>query len=88
MYFSILKDIFKKSYFKDKDKILKVTKEKKKIAYKGNPNKVIIRFFRRNSASQNRVHTIYLKWWKEKNLQPGLFYPTRYAFQFEGEIKT
>ena len=39
---------------KDKEKILKAAREKKQVAYKGTPDKVIGRFFSRNSAGQKR----------------------------------
>uniref|UniRef100_A0A8D1NE16 L1 transposable element RRM domain-containing protein n=1 Tax=Sus scrofa TaxID=9823 RepID=A0A8D1NE16_PIG len=40
---------------KDKEKILKAAREKKTSNIQGNPNKVISRFFSRNSAGQKGV---------------------------------
>jgi len=48
--------LIKLSKIKDKEKILKAAREKKQITYKGTPpNKVIGRFFSRNSAGQKGV---------------------------------
>ena len=40
---------------KDKEKILKAARKKQQITYKGTPNKVIGRFFSRNSEGQKGV---------------------------------
>ena len=42
------------SKFKDKEGILKATREKTTCHIQGNPHKTLWRFFSRNSASQNR----------------------------------
>ena len=47
--------LIKLTKIKDKEKILKAAREKKQINIQGNPNKVISRFFNRNSAGQKGV---------------------------------
>ena len=48
--------LIKLTKIKDREKILKAAREKKQITYKGTPpNKVIGRFFSRNSAGQKGV---------------------------------
>ena len=47
--------LIKLTKIKDKEKILKAAREKKQITYKGNPIKVVGRFFSRNSAGQKGV---------------------------------
>ena len=47
--------LIKLTKIKDKEKILKAAREKKQVTYKGTPNKVISRFFSRNSAGQKGV---------------------------------
>ena len=47
--------LIKLTKIKDKEKILKVTREKQQITYKGIPHKAISRFFSGNSVGQKRV---------------------------------
>ena len=47
--------LIKLNKIKDKEKILKAAREEKQITYKGNPIKVVGRFFSRNSAGQKGV---------------------------------
>jgi len=47
--------LIKLTKIKDKEKILKAAREKKQVTYKGTSNKVISRFFSRNSAGQKGV---------------------------------
>ena len=47
--------LIKLTKIKDKEKILKAAREKKQVTYKGTSNKVISRFFSRNSAGQNEM---------------------------------
>ena len=71
---------------KDKDKILKATREKKQT-YKGTPIKVISRFFQQKLCRPVGTGMIYLTWWKEKTSNQDYLYPTRLSFRFEEEIK-
>uniref|UniRef100_A0A8D1HL33 L1 transposable element dsRBD-like domain-containing protein n=1 Tax=Sus scrofa TaxID=9823 RepID=A0A8D1HL33_PIG len=54
---------------------------------KGNPDKVIGRFFTETLQARREWHDI-LHVMKGKNLQPRLLYPARLSFRFEGEIKS
>ena len=47
--------VIKLTKIKDKEKILKAAREKKQITIQGNPDRVIGRFFSRNSAGQKGV---------------------------------
>ena len=79
--------LIKLTKIKDKEKILKASQGKESSNIQGNPNKVISRFFSRNSAVQSEWHD-RLNMMKGKNLQPRLLYPARLSFRFEGKIKT
>ena len=71
---------------KDKEKILKAAREKKQITYKGTPIRSSEDFSAEILQARREWHDI-LNMMKGKNLQPGLLYPGRLSFRFEGEIK-
>ena len=64
--------VIKLTKIKDKDKILKATREKQQVTYKGNPICLTADF----SAVL-----------KGKNLQPRFLYPARISLKIYGEIK-
>ena len=72
---------------KDKGKILKSSREKKEITYKGTLIRLLADFSAETLQAQREWHDI-LNVMKGKNLQPRLLYPARLSFRFEGEIKT
>ena len=55
---------------KDKEKILKATREKKVISYKRTPHKAISRFFSRNSGTEDSIHSAKRKNTTIKNSLP------------------
>ena len=79
--------LIKLSKIKYEEKILKATKEKQQITYKGIPIRLTA------DLSAETLQAIWewqdiFKMMKGKNLQPRLFYPARISFRFDGEIKT
>ena len=79
--------LIKVTKIKHKEKILRATREKQKITYKGIP-------IRRTAAlsietlQARREWQDILKVIKENNPQPRLLYPARSSFKYEGEIKS
>ena len=49
-----------------KERILKATREKQYITYKGTPIKLSADFFQGKLCRQEGIGMIYLKWWKGK----------------------
>ena len=71
---------------KYKEKILKTTREKQQITYKGMPIRLIADILAKTlKARRGWQYICNVK--KGKNLQPRLFYPARISFRFDGEIK-
>ena len=62
----------------DKERNLKVAKEKQRVSYKGTPIKLLANF---------SAETLSNKVMKRKNLQPRILYPARLSFRLEEEIK-
>ena len=79
--------LIKLTKIKFKEKILKATREKQKITYKGIPIRLSADFSVETLQAKREWQDI-LKVMKEKNLQPRLLYPARISFRFEGEIKS
>ena len=78
--------VIKLTKIRDKDKILKATREKK-TTYKGNPIKLSADFSTETLQARRKWHHIF-KAMKGKNLQPGILYPAGLSFKFDGEIKS
>ena len=72
---------------KDKEKLLKATRVKQQITYKGAPIRLTADFSAETLQTRREWHDI-LKVMKGKNLQPRLLYPERISFRFDGEIKS
>ena len=79
--------VIKLGKIKDKEKLLKAAREKQQITYKGTPIRLTVDFSAETLQATREWHDI-LKVMKGKNLQPGLLYPARNSFRFEGEIKS
>ena len=69
-----------------KDKILKATKEKQHITYRGTVCYLIFFFQQKLHARKERQDIFEVI--KGKNLQPRIFHPARLSFRFDGEIKS
>ena len=72
---------------KDKNKILKATREKQQITYKRTPIRLSADFSTETLQARREWHSIF-KVTKGKNLQPRILYPTRLSLRFDGEIKS
>ena len=72
---------------KDKEKILKGTREKQQITYKGIPIRLSEDFSAKTLQARREWHNIF-KVMKGKNLQPRTLCSARISFRFEEEIKS
>ena len=79
--------LIKLTKIKDKEKLLKVTREKQQITYKGTPIRLTADFSAETLHARKEWCEIF-KVMKGKNLQPRLLYPARISFRFDGEIKS
>ena len=77
--------MIKLTKIKDRDKILKATKVKQQITYKGTPIKLSADFSTETLQARREWHNIF-QVMKGKNLQPRILYPAR--LRFDGEIKS
>ena len=72
---------------KCKEKILKATREKQQITYKGIPIRLTANLSAETLQARREYQDMF-KVMKGKNLQPTLLYPARISLRFDGEIKT
>ena len=79
--------VIKWTKIKDKEKLLKATREKWQITYKGTPIRLTAAFSAETLQARREWHDIF-KVMKGKNLQPRLLYTARISFRFDGEIKS
>ena len=79
--------VIKLAKIKDKEKLLKATREKRQITYKGTPIRLTADFSAETLQARREWHDIF-KVMKGKRLQPRLLYPARISFRFDGEIKS
>jgi len=79
--------LVKLTNIKDKEQILKATREKQQITHKGIPIRITADLSIETLQATRELQDI-LKVMKEKNLQPRLLYPARISFKYEGEIKS
>ena len=71
---------------KDRDKILKATRGKWQITYKGIPIRIPADSSIETLQARREWHDIF-KVMKQKNLQPIILYPGRLSFRFEEKSK-
>ena len=79
--------IIKLTKIKDKEKLLKATRENRKITYKGIPIMLTADFSAETLQARREWHDIF-KVMKGKDIQSRIFYPARISFRFDGEIKS
>ena len=79
--------VIKLANIKDKEKLLKATREERPITYKGTPIRLIADFSAEKLQARREWHDIF-KTMKRKKLQPRLLYPARTSFRFDGEINS
>ena len=75
--------VFKLTKIKDKEKLLKATREKEQIVYMGIPIRLSAYFSEETLQARREWHDIL----KGKNLQPRILYTSRLSFRFNREIK-
>ena len=71
---------------KVKESVLKATREKHSINYKGTPIRISADFSIKILQARREWQDTF-KVLKGKNLQPRISYPARISFKLEGEIK-
>ena len=81
-----LRHIIKMSKLKVKEKILKATREKQAVTYKGAPISLSSDFSTETFQARREWCEIF-KVMKSKDLQPRLLYLASLSFKIEGEIK-
>ena len=72
---------------KDRDQILKASREKQQITHKWIPIRITADLLIDTLQARREWQDI-LKVMKEKSLQPRLLYPARISFKYEGKIKS
>ena len=78
--------IIKMPKIKDKERILKATREEQLVTYEGVPIKLSADFSKETSQARRDWQEVF-KVTKTKDLQPRLLYPTKLSFIMEGQIK-
>ena len=78
--------VIKMTKIKDRDKTLKATKKKWQIIHKGTPISLLANFSTETLQTRREWHDIF-KVMKGTNLQPGILYPARVSFRFDGKPK-
>ena len=71
---------------KDQESILKATREKKRVTYKGVPIRLSVDFSKETLQTRRGWQELY-KVIESKDLQPRLLYPAKLSFRMEGQIK-
>ena len=79
--------LIKLTKIKYKEKILKATREKQQITYKGIPITLSADFSAETLQARREQHDIF-KMMKGKNQQPRILYPARYLFRYDIEINS
>ena len=79
--------VIKRTKIKDKEKLLKATREEQQITYKGTPIRLTADFSAETLQTRRVWHDIF-KVMKGKNLQARLRYLARISFRFYREMKS
>ena len=79
--------LIKLTKIKHKEQMLKTSREKQQITYKGIPIRITADLSIETVQARREWQDI-LKVMKEKNLQPRLLYSARISFRYEREIKS
>ena len=78
--------LIKLTKIKDKEEILKATREKQQIIYKGIFIRVIADFLAETLPARREWQDIF-KVMKGRKLKPRILYPSSFSFRFDREIK-
>ena len=79
--------VIKLTKSKDREKLLKATREKRQITYKGTPIRLTADLSAETLQARREWHDIF-KVMKGKNLQPRILYPARLSFRVKREMKS
>ena len=79
--------IIKMPKVKDKERILKAAREKQLVTYRGVPIRLSAHFSKETLQARRDWQEI-VKVMINRDLQPGLLYPTKLSFTMEGQIKS
>ena len=79
--------VIKLTKIKDRDKIVKATREKRQITYNESLIRLLANFSTATLQDRREWHNVF-QVMEGKNLQPRIFYPARLSFRFDGEIKS
>ena len=71
---------------KNKERILKVAREKKLVTFRGDPIRGSADFSKETLQARRDWQEVF-KVMKSKDLQPRLLYPAKLSFRIEGQIK-
>ena len=71
--------------FQDKERILKATREKQQVTYKGAPRRLAV--FSTETLQARREWQEIFQVMKNKGLQPRLFYPASVSIKMESQIR-
>ena len=79
--------IIKMAKFQDKDRILKATKDKQEVTYKGAPIRLATDFSMETLQARREWQKIFQAM-RTRGFQPRLLYPARLSIKIEGQIKS
>ena len=79
--------LIKLTNIKFKEKILRVTKEKQKITYKGIPIRIRADLSAETLQARGQWQNIF-EVMRRRNLEPRILCPANLSFRFDGEIKS
>ena len=79
--------IIKMANFQDKDRILKATREKQEVTYKGAPIRLATDFSMKTLQARREWQKIF-QVMRTRLLQLRLLYPARISIKIEGQIKS
>ena len=74
------------SKVKNKERILKVAREKQRVTYKGVPTRLSADFLKDILQARRKWHEVF-KVIKSKDLRPRLLCPAKLSFRIQGQIK-
>ena len=72
--------------FQDKERILKVAREKQEVTYKGAPIRLATDFSMETLQARRERQQVF-QVMKTRGLQPRLLYPARLSIKMEGQIR-
>ena len=79
--------IIKMAKFQDKERILKATREKQEVTYKGAPTRLAADFSKDTLQARREWQKIF-QVMRTRGLQPRLLYPARLSIKIEGQIRS